>query len=84
MFTLSIFVFFDCMQSIGVGIIRGLGKQGIASIATAFGYWIFGIPISLVCVFNWDLGIEGLWYGPTTAITFNFFLYYFIVIRTDW
>ena len=84
MFILSIFVFFDCMQCIGVGLIRALGKQGIASIATAFGYWIVGIPISIIFVHVYDHGLVGLWYGPTTAILLNFFLYFFIVIKCDW
>ena len=84
MVILSVFVFFDCMQSIGVGMIRGLGKQGIASVATVVGYWVIGIPLSLVCVFYYNLGIVGLWYGPTTAIIFNFLIYYIIVIKTDW
>ena len=51
---------------------------------TVSGYWLIGIPLSIVCVFYWDLGIVGLWYGPSAAIIFNFVLYYFIVLKTNW
>ena len=67
-----------------VAMIRALGKQGIASIATVVGYWIIGIPLSILCVFGWDLGIQGLWYGPSAAVTFNYFLYFFIVMKSNW
>ena len=68
----------------GQGIIRGLGKQGVASIGTVIGYWVIGIPISLLAVFVFDWSIVGLWLGPTLAIAFNFFFYYGTVIRADW
>ena len=79
-----IYVFFDCIQCVGQGIIRGLGKQGRASIGTVLGYWVIGIPTTLLLVFWLDLGIVGLWVGPTLAIAFNFCFYYGMVLRTDW
>ena len=81
---ISLFVFFDCVQGVGQGIICGLGKQGIASIVPIIGYWVLGIPTSLVAVFYFDYGIVGLWTGPTVAIIFNFIFYYVIIIKTDW
>ena len=81
---ISFFVFFDCVQGVGQGIIRGLGKQGIASTVTIIGYWVLGIPISLVAVFYYNYGIIGLWTGPSVALIFNFIFYYVIIIRTDW
>jgi MATE family multidrug resistance protein len=81
---LTTFVFFDCMQCVGTGIIRGLGRQGLASTITITGYWVIGIPISLISVFHFSWGIEGLWYGPTVAIAFNFTFYYIMVLKTNW
>lgn len=79
-----IYVFFDCVQCCGQGIIRGLGKQGAASIGTVIGYWVLGVPIACVAVFVLNWGIVGLWIGPTVAIAFNFSFYYLMVLRTDW
>ena len=51
---LNIFIFFDCLQGVGTGIIRGLGRQGLASLITVTGYWVIGMPISYFSVFSWD------------------------------
>jgi len=64
--------------------IRGLGKQGMASVGTVIGYWVIGIPFSLLAVFKLEWGIVGLWLGPTIAILFNFCYYFLMVVRTDW
>jgi MATE family multidrug resistance protein len=81
---LNIFIFFDCLQGVGTGIIRGLGRQGLASTITITGYWIIGIPLSLASVFEFGWGIEGLWYGPTVACAFNFAFYYIMLVKTNW
>jgi MATE family multidrug resistance protein len=74
------YVFFDCIQCVGAGIIRGLGKQGRSSIGTVIGYWGIGIPVALINVFALEWGLVGLWIGPTLAIAFNFCFYFRIVI----
>lgn len=79
-----VYVLMDCVQCVGQGMIRGLGKQGVSSIGTVIGYWFIGIPISLLCVFVLDWGIVGLWLGPTAAITFNLCFYFAMVVKTDW
>jgi MATE family multidrug resistance protein len=65
---------------VGQGIIRGLGKQGKASIGTVLGYWVIGIPISLLCVFIFEWGMAGLWTGPVLAILFNFGFYFSLIL----
>ena len=70
------YVLIDCIQCVGQGMIRGLGKQGAASIGTVIGYWVIGIPISLLAVFKFDWGIVGLWLGATIGIFLNFCYYY--------
>ena len=67
-----------------MGVIRGLGKQGLASVITCIGYWVIGIPLSLVCVIVYDMGMNGLWVGPTIATFFNFSFYFMFIINTDW
>jgi Na+-driven multidrug efflux pump len=78
------YVLVDCVQCVGQGIIRGLGKQGKASIGTVVGYWVIGIPLSLIGVFGLKWGMAGLWLGPVFAISFNFCFYFSLIIRTDW
>jgi multidrug resistance protein, MATE family len=79
-----VFTFIYPVQCVGQGIIRALGKQGVASIGTIIGYWVIGIPFSLLAVFTLDWGIVGLWLGPTLALLFNFCYYFLTIKRTDW
>lgn len=44
---LSFFVFFNCLQGIATGIIRGLGKQGLASAGT--------VCATDILVFKWEI-----------------------------
>jgi Na+-driven multidrug efflux pump len=35
-------------------------------------------------VYYFDLGMNGLWYGPSFAIIFNFTFYMVFILRADW
>jgi Na+-driven multidrug efflux pump len=48
------------------------------------GYFILGVPFSIICVHYYDMGMNGLWLGPTVAITFNFLVYMVFIVRADW
>ena len=54
---LQVFVIFDTTQAVSSAVIKGSGQQKLGSLITSTAYWVFGIPISLLCVFYWDLGI---------------------------
>jgi Na+-driven multidrug efflux pump len=47
-------------------------------------YWVLGIPLSMYCMFKLDMGIEGLWFGPTLAVTVNYFVYEYNLRNADW
>jgi len=51
---------------------------------TVFNYWVLGIPISLLMMFKLQMGIEGLWYGPTLAVLLNYVAYTWIVESANW
>jgi Na+-driven multidrug efflux pump len=42
------------------------------------------MPASLLGVFYFEKGIEGLWWGPTIAIIFNSCFYYVIINKANW
>ena len=66
------------------GIIQGLGKQALGSLYTLFGYWIVGIPFSMVSVSYFNGGILSVWLGPLIALIINSILYYSLISKTDW
>ena len=45
------------------GILRGSGRQAIASLVNFVAYYIFGLPLAIVLALVVDLGTFGLWTG---------------------
>lgn len=47
-------------------------------------YWAIGIPVSLITMFKFELGLAGLWMGPTVACALNWAIYYHYTSGVDW
>lgn len=80
----SIFVFFDCMQGVTNGIVTGLSIVHKVKFITMISYWVYGIPLSYYCIKYLDMGIEGLWFGPTLAVFINYVFYEMHVRKSNW
>jgi len=83
-YILIVFIGFDNMQGVQVSVIGGLGLITKVKWQTVFDYWVFGIPISIFMMFRMNLGIEGLWYGPTVAVFMNYIFYAYYSYSSDW
>jgi MATE family multidrug resistance protein len=59
----GVFQIFDGLQAVGAGVLRGLGDTRVPLIAMLSGYWIIGVPVSVVLGFRTALGPQGLWWG---------------------
>mmetsp|Transcript_33491 Transcript_33491/g.41339 ORF Transcript_33491/g.41339 Transcript_33491/m.41339 type:complete len:115 (+) Transcript_33491:745-1089(+) len=79
-----IYAFFDVLQTIASGGIRAAGKQSRAALVTWLGYAVFSVLASWLCAFKFEMGLLGLWIGPTVAVTFLFFAYLVIWMCIDW
>ena len=53
----------------GAGIMRGCGRQLLASGLNLLSYWGLGLPLALVLGLHFGLGVQGLWYGLATTTT---------------
>lgn len=49
-------------QCVGMGIVLGTGKQGIAAIANLIGYYCIGLPLSIALTFPANLQVAGLYF----------------------
>jgi multidrug resistance protein, MATE family len=78
------FVIFDTTQGIAGSAIRASGLQKFGAIITGIAYFALGIPATLLCVFKADLGIAGIWIGPTISTAFNTCAYLLLFRRIDW
>ena len=64
-----------CMQGVINGIVTGLGIVKKVKYVTMISYWVYGIPLSYYCMHKLDMGIEGLWFGPSLAVFLNYIIY---------
>ena len=79
-----VFIFFDCTQAVSSANINGLSLVAKVKYVTMINYWIFGIPLSIVAMFYFDLGLAGLWMGPTLACALNWAVYEHYINSADW
>ena len=64
----GLFQVFDGTQVVSAGILRGIGDTRFPMVAAALGFWLVGLPLSLLLGFNARLGAEGLWWGSLVAL----------------
>lgn len=68
LFIVAIFQFFDSMQVVLSGILRGLKETRLPSIMVFIGYWIIGLPTGYYLAFYKELGAIGLWIGLAISL----------------
>jgi MATE family multidrug resistance protein len=59
----GVFQVFDGIQVTSIGILRGLGDTHTPMLVGILGFWILGLPVSLLLGFGLGYGPAGLWWG---------------------
>ncbi|MBI1218854.1 MAG: MATE family efflux transporter [Rhodobacteraceae bacterium] len=59
----ALFQFFDALQVMALGLLRGVQDTRVPMIMAALSYWVIGIPASYIIAFPLGLGGVGLWLG---------------------
>ena len=59
----GVFQIFDGLQAVGAGVLRGMGDTRVPLVAMLSGYWLIGLPVSLLLAFRAGMGPQGLWWG---------------------
>ncbi len=59
----GVFQVFDGLQAVGAGVLRGMGDTRVPLVAMLSGYWLIGVPVSVVLAFYTGMGPQGLWWG---------------------
>ena len=62
------FEIFDGAQTVGTGVLRGLGETKIPMLLNLGGYWLFGLPLGAVLCFELRWGLSGIWAGLAVAL----------------
>jgi MATE family multidrug resistance protein len=59
----GVFAIFDGLQAVSMGILRGIGDTRVPVVLCILGYWLVGLPASLLLGFHLGLGPAGFWWG---------------------
>lgn len=81
---ISVYLILDAVHGVNTGIVRAVGKQMKASIATLCCFYMFGMPLALILGFKADMGLVGFWLGFTIALTMQNILVGLIIMFADW
>ena len=65
------FQFFDGVQAVAVGVLRGLQDTKWPSILAFIAYWVIGLPMSYYLAFKADMGGTGIWWGLFLGLVFT-------------
>ncbi|XVE58818.1 hypothetical protein DITRI_Ditri04bG0199500 [Diplodiscus trichospermus] len=76
--------FFDAVQCVLSGAVRGCGWQKIGAYINIGSYYLVGIPCSILFAFVLDLGGKGLWLGIICALLVQAASLGIVTIRTNW
>ena len=64
----GIFQVFDGLQVVAGAVLRGIGDTRAAMIVNALGFWLFGMPLSMLLGFTLGTGPRGLWWGLVAGL----------------
>jgi MATE family multidrug resistance protein len=59
----GVFQVFDGIQVSSIGLLRGLGDTRTPMLTGILGFWLVGLPVSLLLGFRFGYGPAGLWWG---------------------
>jgi MATE family multidrug resistance protein len=63
LFIAGLFQIFDGTQVLCAGALRGLHDVKLPTVINFSGYWLFGLPLSYLLAFHFQLGAVGVWWG---------------------
>ncbi len=72
--SIAAFQLFDGIQSIGIGILRGMQDVRIVPLIAFISYWVLNIPVAYLCAFNFGMGAKGLYMGFVVGFAMASFL----------
>jgi MATE family multidrug resistance protein len=64
----GVFQVFDGMQVVSIGILRGVGDTRTPFFVNLLGFWLIGLPVSLLLAFRLGYGPQGLWWGLVVGL----------------
>ena len=64
----GVFQVFDGLQVVATAVLRGIGDTRVPLIVHVLGFWLVGLPVSLLMGFRLGGGPSGLWWGLVAGL----------------
>ncbi len=64
----GLFQVFDGLQVVSAGVLRGVGDTRAPMVVNVLGFWLVGMPVSMVLGFRLGGGPVGLWWGLVAGL----------------
>ena len=77
-------IFFDGIQCVLAGSIRGVGYQNFGSVISLISYWFIMLPLWYMLGIVYEFGVIGLWSGLTVGVMVSSSFYSFPLFCTQW
>ena len=84
LFITAIYENVDGFQLLASGILKGCGRQGIASIINLLAYQLIALPLAISLSIVLKMDTMGYWIGIASAIGVQGFLFFVLVLCTNW
>jgi MATE family multidrug resistance protein len=81
---LSVLMFFDGINSVASGVLRGAGRQALGAGVNFLGYWVVGVPLAAALAFTAGLGVQGFWLGVGSGAVLQAVVVMVLVSRWEW
>ncbi|KAL6331663.1 hypothetical protein AAG906_014313 [Vitis piasezkii] len=76
--------FWDGIQSVLSGMVRGSGKQKIGALVNLGAYYLAGIPSGALLAFVYHIGGKGFWTGIIVSLFLQALFLAIIILCTNW
>ena len=84
LFITAVYENFDGFQLLAGGVLKGCGRQGIASLTNLFIYQVIAAPLAICLSVVLRLHTKGYWIGMATGIFLQAVIYITLVLCTNW
>ena len=77
----GVFQVFDGLQVVATGVLRGVGDTRAPMLVSLLGFWVIGVPVTVLFGFVWGGGAVGLWWGLVAGLGA---VALFLLLRVRW
>ncbi|XP_066120476.1 multidrug and toxin extrusion protein 2 isoform X2 [Saccopteryx bilineata] len=80
----AVFQLFEAICCVYGGVLRGAGRQAIGAAVNAVAYYVIGLPLGIVLIFVFGMGITGLWLGMLACVLLAAAAFVASTARMNW